>query len=385
MVKQLGTHKKTLIAGYARSPFTVAKKGALATVRPEELSAQVIRGLMARVKAPVDEIEDVIWGCAYPEGEQGLNLGRIVAMLSGLPESVSGSTVNRWCGSAMQSVQDAAGMIATNAGDAFICGGVESMSRVPMFGFNYAPPAKWTQKEEDAYVKVGLTAERVADMYGLSREMQDQFGFESQRKALAAQSDGRLKEEIVPIQAGDDVIDIDGGPRQTTLEKMATLKPAFKEGGTVTAGTTAPMTDGATALFVCSDAFAAKHSLRANAEVVSFAVAGCAAEVMGLGPIYATRKALQRAGITIRDIDVVEMNEAFAAQAEACRRDLDIPPEKLNADGGAIAIGHPLGATGGRLIGKAAQRLVREQGEYALATQCIGGGMGIAMVLKAIR
>ncbi len=373
-----------MIAGYVRSPFTIARKGALAAVRPEDLSAQVIRALMAKVKAPAEEIEDVIWGCAYPEGEQGLNLGRIVSMLSGLPNSVCGQTVNRWCGSAMQSVQDAAGMIATNAGDAFICGGVESMSRVPMFGFNFAPPAAWTREEEDAYIKVGLTAERVAEIYGLSRDDQDRFGFESQRKALAAQADGRLKDEIVPIQADGVLIDADGGPRQTTLEKMATLKPAFKEDGTVTAGTSAPMTDGATALFVCSDAFAAKHSIRAEAEVVSFAVAGCAAEVMGLGPIYATRKALQRAGIEMGDIDVVEMNEAFAAQAEACRRELDIPAEKLNVDGGAIALGHPLGATGGRLIGKAAQRLVREQGEYALATQCIGGGMGIAMVLKAV-
>ena len=382
MVKQL--EKKTLIAGYVRSPFTIARKGALAAVRPEDLSAQVIRALLSKVKAPHDEIEDVIWGCAYPEGEQGLNLGRIVSMLAGLPDTVSGSTVNRWCGSAMQSVQDAAGMIATNSGEAFICGGVESMSRVPMFGFNYAPPAAWTQEEEDAYVKVGLTAERVAERYGLSRETQDKFGLESQCKALAAQAEGRLKDEIVPIRAGDDVIDIDGGPRQTTLEKMATLKTAFKEDGTVTAGTSAPMTDGATALFVCSDAFAEKHSVHAEAEVISFAVAGCPAEVMGLGPIYATRKAMQRAGISMSDVDVVEMNEAFAAQAEACRRELDISPDRLNVDGGAIALGHPLGATGGRLIGKAAQRLARGEGRYALATQCIGGGMGIAMVLKSV-
>lgn len=376
--------KKTYIAGYVRSPFTVARKGALSQVRPEDLSAQVIRALLEKVKAPSDEIEDVIWGCAYPEGEQGLNIGRVVSMLAGLPDSVSGATVNRWCGSAMQTVQDAAGMIATNAGDAFICGGVESMSRVPMFGHTYAPPAAWSQADEDAYCKVGLTAERVAELYGLSRDDQDRFGFESQRKALAAQADGRLGDEIVAIRAGDQLIDTDGGPRQTTLEKMATLKAAFKEDGTVTAGTSAPMTDGATALFVCSDEFADRHSLRPQAEVISFAVAGCAAEVMGLGPIHATRKALQRAGIGMADIDVVEMNEAFAAQAEACRRELDIDPAKLNIDGGAIALGHPLGATGGRLIGKAAQRLGREGGRYALATQCIGGGMGIAMVLKAV-
>jgi acetyl-CoA acyltransferase len=375
--------KKTVIAGYVRSPFTIAKKGALAEVRPDDLSVQVIRALIQQTKAPIEEIEDVVWGCAYPEGEQGLNVGRIVSMLSGLPNSVAGVTVNRWCGSAMQSVQDAAGMIATNAGDAFICGGVESMSRVPMFGFNFAPPTAWNQEEQDAYVKVGLTAERVAALYGLSREVQDQFGLESQNKALAAQADGRLAAEIVPIRVGDNVIDKDGCPRLTSLEKMAGLKPAFKEDGTVTAGTSAPMTDGATALLVCSDAFASRHGLKPQAEVVSFAVAGCAAELMGLGPIGATRKAISRAGLTIDDIDVVEMNEAFAAQAEACRRELAIAPEKLNVDGGAIALGHPLGATGGRLIGKAAQRLARGEGRYALATQCIGGGMGIAMVLKS--
>ncbi|HTN66396.1 MAG TPA: thiolase family protein, partial [Burkholderiaceae bacterium] len=307
----------------------------------------------------------------------------VVSMLSGLPDSVSGMTVNRWCGSAMQSVQDAAGMIATNAGEAFICGGVESMSRVPMFGFNLLPPTAWTQEQQDAYIKVGLTAERVAAMYGLTREMQDQFGFDSQAKAVAAQNDGRLAAEIAPITIDGNVIDKDGCIRQPSLEKMAELKPPFLEGGTVTAGTTAPMTDGATALLVCSDRFAARHGLQAQAEVVSFAVAGCAAEVMGLGPIGASRKALARAGLTIDDIDVVEMNEAFAAQAEACRRELGIAPEKLNVDGGAIALGHPLGATGGRLVGKAAQRLMRGEGRYALTTQCIGGGMGIAMVLKA--
>lgn len=377
--------KKTVIAGYVRSPFTVARKGALAELRPDDLSAQVIKALIAKTRVPLEEIEDVVWGCAYPEGEQGLNLGRIVSMLSGLPNSVSGVTVNRWCGSAMQSVQDAAGMIATNAGDAFICGGVESMSRVPMFGFNFAPPTAWSQKEQDAYVKVGLTAERVAALYGLTRETQDQFGLDSQSKALAAQADGRLVDEIVPIRIGDTVVDRDGCPRQTNLEKMAGLKPAFQENGTVTAGTSAPMTDGATALLVCSDSFASRHGIEPQAEIVSFAVAGCAPEVMGLGPIGASRKAMSRAGLSIDDIEVVEMNEAFAAQAEACRRDLGIAASKLNVDGGAIALGHPLGATGGRLVGKAAQRLARGEGRYALATQCIGGGMGIAMVLKSLQ
>ena len=373
--------KKAVISAYVRSPFTAARKGALAEIRPDDLSAQVIRALMEKVQVPASEVEDVIWGCAYPEGEQGLNLGRIVGMLAGLPDSVAGVTVNRWCGSALQSIQMAAGMIATNAGEAFICGGVESMTRVPMFGFNIAPPAAWSQEETDAYMKVGLTAERVAERYGITREEQDRFGFDSQTKAMAAQEDGRLAQEIVAIDVKGERVDKDGCIRMPSMDKLAGLAPAFKEGGTVTAGSTSPMTDGATALFVCSEAFAKRHGLPVLAEVVSFAVDGCAADVMGLGPIGASRKALSRAGLTMEDIDVVEMNEAFAAQAEACRRELGIAPEKLNADGGAIALGHPLGATGGRLVGKAALRLSRGEGRFALATQCIGGGIGIAMVI----
>ncbi|MDB5838170.1 MAG: fadA [Herminiimonas sp.] len=374
---------KAYIAGYVRSPFTAARKGALAGIRPDDLSAQLIRALLGKVNIPVSEIEDVIWGCAYPEGEQGLNLGRIVSMLAGLPDSVSGVTVNRWCGSALQTVQYAAGMMATNAGEAFICGGVESMSRVPMFGFNLLPPTAWSQEQQDDYLKVGLTAERVANMYGISREEQDLFSYQSHSKALKAQAEGRLKDEIVPIEFDGIRVDTDGCPRESSLEKLASLKSAFAEGGTVTAGSSSPMTDGATALLVCSGAFLARHQVPAQAEVVGFAVAGCAANIMGMGPVGASQKALARAGITIADVDVVEMNEAFAAQAEACRRELGIAPEKLNVDGGAIALGHPLGATGGRLVGKAAQRLARGEGRYALATQCIGGGMGIAMVLKA--
>ncbi len=374
--------KKTVIAGYVRSPFTPARKGALIDIRPDDLSAQVIKALLTKTGVPPKEIEDLIWGCAYPEAEQGLNIGRIVALLSGLPHSVSGTTVNRWCGSAMQSVQDAAGLIATNSGDAFICGGVESMSRVPMFGFNISPPPSWSQQQQDDYMKVGLTAENVAKLYGLSREAQDAYGLHSQNKALAAQTNGRLAEEITPIKVGDTVVEKDGCVRSSTIEKMAELKPAFVEDGTVTAGTSAPMTDGATALLVCSDEFAARHGLPSLAEVVSFAVDGCAPSVMGLGPIGASRKALSRAGLAMKDIDVVEMNEAFAAQAEACRRELAIDEAKLNVDGGAIALGHPLGATGGRLVGKVAQRLTRGEGRYGLATQCIGGGMGIAMVLR---
>lgn len=371
------------IAGYVRSPFTFAKKGALAAVRPDDLGAHVIRALMARTGVPADQIEDVVWGCAFPEGEQGLNIGRVVGLLAGLPKTVGGLTVNRWCGSAIQAVQTAAGMLTMNAGEAFIAGGTECMSKVPMMGFNLLPHPSWTPEQVTDYCNVGITAERVAKLYRLSREDQDRFGLASQQKAFAAQKAGRLAEEIEPIEVGDLRVQHDGCVRDTSLEKMATLKPAFLEGGSVTAATSSPMTDGATALLVCSEAFLKRHDLVPLARIASFAVSGCEPGVMGLGPIESSRKALKRAGLSMQDIDVVEMNEAFASQSEACRRDLEIDPAKLNIDGGAIAIGHPLGATGGRLIGKAAQLLKREKGRYGLATQCIGGGMGVAMVIEA--
>ena len=370
------------IAGYVRSPFTFAKKGALAEVRPDDLGAHVIRALLARTGVPADAIEDVVWGCAFPEGEQGLNIGRVVGMLAGLPQAVGGMTVNRWCGSAIQAVQIAAGMLKMNAGEAFIAGGTECMSKVPMMGFNLLPHPSWTKEQVDDYCNVGVTAERVARQYGLTREDQDRFGLASQQKAYRAQQAGHLAAEIEPYALGDVLVEHDGCVRDTSLEKMASLKPAFMAGGTVTAATSSPMTDGATALLVCSEGFLKSHGLKPLARIASFAISGCAPGVMGLGPIESSRKALQRAGLRMADIDVVEMNEAFASQAEACRRDLDIDPAKLNIDGGAIALGHPLGATGARLVGKAAQLLQREGGRYGLATQCIGGGMGVAMVIE---
>ena len=373
-----------VIAGYVRSPFTFARKGDLAGMRPDDLGAAVIRALLERFPVPPDEIEDVLWGCAFPEGEQGLNIGRTVGMLAGLPRSVAGATINRWCGSSIQAVQVAAGMIATGCGEAFLCGGTECMSRVPMMGFNVLPNPAWSKQEVDDYISVGLTAERVAQQYGLTREQQDAFGLWSQTKALAARREGRMAAEITPIAFEGRTVAQDGCVRQTSLEKLAGLKPAFLETGTVTAGTSSPTTDGATALLVCTEDFAKRHGLAVLARVKSFAVSGCEPGVMGLGPIESTRKALRRAGITMADVDVVEMNEAFASQAIACARDLGIAEEKLNIDGGAIAIGHPLGATGGRLVGKAAQLLKRTGGRHAVATQCIGGGMGIAMVLEGM-
>ncbi|MBZ6078491.1 thiolase family protein [Microvirga puerhi] len=375
--------KQAYIAGYVRSPFTFARKGALACVRPDDLGAHVIRSLLQHTGVPGDEIEDVVWGCAFPEGEQGINIGRVVGLLAGLPESVAGATINRWCGSSIQAVQMAAGMLAMNAGDAFIAGGTESMSRVPMMGFNLLPHPSWSRQTIDDYVNVGLTAERVARECNVTRQDQDGFAHASHSKALAAQADGRLAAEIAPYETEVGIVANDGCIRDTSLEKLAELKTVFLKDGTVTAASSSPMTDGATAVLVCSEDFIKRHGLVPLARVQSFAVSGCAPGIMGLGPIEASRKAMKRAGVTIEDIDIVEMNEAFAAQAEACRRALEIDPVKLNVDGGAIALGHPLGATGTRLVGKAATLLKRERKRRALATQCIGGGMGIAMILEA--
>jgi acetyl-CoA acyltransferase len=375
--------RHAFIAGYVRTPFTFAKKGALASVRPDDLGAHAVRSLLERTGVPGDEIEDVVWGCAFPEGEQGLNIGRVVGLLAGLPETTAGATVNRWCGSSIQAVQIAAGMLMMNAGDAFVAGGTESMSKVPMMGFNVLPHPSWSAEAVEDFINVGMTAERVARQFGVSREEQDSFAFASHSKARTAQQKGLLADEIAPYRLGDTTIADDGCVRETTLEKLAGLKTVFMKDGTVTAGSSSPMTDGATALLVCTEEFARRHGLDLLARVESFAVSGCAPGIMGMGPVESSRKAMARAGVAMKDIDIVEMNEAFAAQAEACRRQLDIPHEKLNVDGGAIALGHPLGATGGRLVGKAASLLRREKGRRALATQCIGGGMGIAMVMEA--
>lgn len=367
------------IVDYLRSPFSPAYRGVLASVRPDDLAAGVIRALVGRSGFDPAEIEDVNLGCAFPEGEQGLNLARCASLIAGLPLSVGGSTVNRWCGSSMQAIQMAAGAIAMGAGDAFIAGGVESMSRVPMMGFNPMPNPAWSGSQRAAFLNMGITAENLASLYGISREEQDTYSFESQKKAIAARADGRLAAEIAP--AGD--VTADSCPRETDAEKLAGLKTAFKAGGSVTAGNSSPLTDGASATLVCSEVFVQRHNLAPLARISGYAIAGCAPEIMGIGPVEASRKALKRAGISAADLDVIEMNEAFAVQVLACCRDLDIDPDGLNRDGGAIALGHPLGATGARLVGKASLLLKRDGGRHALATQCIGGGQGIAMVLEA--
>jgi acetyl-CoA acyltransferase len=377
--------KNIVIAGYARSPFTPAKKGKLAKVRPDELAAQVVSGLIRKTGVKTEEIEDLILGCAFPEAEQGLNLGRIVGFLAGLPLSVAGATVNRFCGSSMQAIHMAAGAIQSNAGEVFICGGIESMSRVPMPGFNFLPHPGLCQSFPQAYISMGQTAENLARRYPISRQEQEKFAVMSHKKAAAVQASGNHLSEIIAIEHEGEKIENDGCIRpDTSVEALGKLEPAFDKNGVVTAGTSAPLTDGAAAVLVCSEDYAKKNSLEMLARIKSVAVSGAEPDLMGIGPVSATRKALARAGLSLDEIDIVELNEAFAVQVLACVHELQIPLEKLNLEGGALALGHPLGASGARITGKAAALLKKRGGQYALATMCIGGGQGIATILEAI-
>lgn len=372
-----------VIAGFARSPFHFAKKGGLINIRPDDLAGQVVKGLVDRLDIDPSEIEDLILGCAYPEAEQGMNLARIVGFLSGLPQSVAGATVNRFCGSSMTAIHFAAGQIQLGAGEAFICGGVESMTRVPMGGFNISPNPRLASGEIQAYIPMGHTAEIVAERYAISRADQEAMAVQSHGKAADARLRGLLQDEIITIETPDGPVTEDGCIRPgTSAEALAQLKPAF--GGSVTAGTASPLTDGAAAVFVCTEAFARRWKLGILARIKAVAVVGCAPEVMGMGPLHATRKLLQRSGLSVNDIDLFEINEAFASQALACIRELDIDIAKVNLDGGGMAIGHPLGATGARITGKAASLLKRTGGRYAIATQCIGGGQGVATLLESV-
>jgi acetyl-CoA acyltransferase len=372
---------QAVIAGYVRSPFHFANKGALAKTRPDDLAAAVIKGLIATTGVNAEDIEDLLLGCAFPEGEQGLNVARLISFIAGLPQSAGAATINRFCGSSMQTIHSAAGAIAIGAGDVFVCAGIESMSRVPMMGFNPMPNPELAEHMPAAYISMGVTAENVARKYGITRQAQDEFAVASHAKAAKARQDGKFKSEIITLLAANE----DGCIRpDTNAQALAGLKPAFDLNGVVTAGTSSPLTDGAAACLVVSESYAKKHNLPILARIKSVAIAGCSPEIMGIGPVAATRKALERANLSINDIDIIELNEAFASQAIACLRDLNADPSRVNIDGGALALGHPLGATGARITGKAAALLKREGKRYALATQCIGGGQGIATILEAV-
>ena len=372
-----------VIAGFARSPFHFAKKGGLINLRPDDLAAQVLRGLVDKLDLDPATLEDVIMGCAYPEAEQGMNIARIASFRAGFPNTLGGATINRFCGSSMSSVHYAAGQILLGAGEAFLCAGVESMTRVPMGGFNISPNPTLMQDMPEAYMPMGFTAEEVAKRFAIGRVEQEAMAVQSHAKAASARDAGLFVEEIVPVITPDGLVSEDGCIRPgTSAEGLRGLKPAF--GGTVTAGTASPLTDGSAAVLVCTEDFARNHGLNILARIKAVAVAGCPPEIMGMGPVYATRKVLQRAGLSIDDIDLVELNEAFASQSLACVQELQLDMAMVNLDGGAMAMGHPLGATGARITGKAASLLKRTGGRYAIATQCIAGGQGIATLLEAI-
>ena len=394
------------IVAALRSPFG-RYGGVLSSVRPDDLAAAVIRALVERSGIDPSLIEDVILGCANQAGEDNRNVARMAALVAGLPVEVGGLTVNRLCGGGLQAVNSAAHAIAVGDGDVFIAGGVESMSRAPYvmlkpevgyergthdlvdttLGWRFVNPA--LAAAHPPY-SMGETGENVAERLGVSREEQDAFALASQRKAAAAMAEGRFRDQLVaisvPQRKGEPiVVDTDEHPRpDTTPEALARLRPAFREGGTVTAGNASGINDGASAALVVEGKRARSLGLRPMARVVATAVAGVDPAVMGLGPIPATRKALERAGLTVADLDLVELNEAFASQSVACIRELDLDPARVNVDGGAIALGHPLGASGGRLITTLVHGLRRTGGRYGLATMCIGVGQGIATIVERI-
>ena len=374
---------KAVIVDWLRSPFHRAHKGELVNVRPDEMAGQVIRQLMERNDISGSMIDDLILGCAYPEGEQGYNLGRLLTFLGELPNTVPGATINRLCGSSMQAILSAAAHIEVGWGDCILVGGVESMSRIQRRGFNWSPSPELEDKFPDAYIGMGVTAENVAKKWNQTRLQHEQFALSSHHKAASAQTNGLFKNEIATIKNNENIISEDGCIRgNTTLESMAKLNPAFGENGIVTAATSSPLTDGAVFMIVCSEEFAEKNKLKPMARIVAGAVTGCSPEIMGIGPIEATKKVLNKANWGIDDVDLFELNEAFSSQSLAVIEELKIKPEIVNLHGGALAIGHPLGASGARITGKAASLLQSTGSERAVATMCIGGGMGISIALE---
>jgi acetyl-CoA acyltransferase len=377
-----------VILDAVRSAVGRAHKGTLAQTRPDELAGQVVAALLARnPKVKAADVEDLVLGCAMPEGEQGLNVARVVGLLAGLPVETSAMTVNRFCSSGLQAIAIAAGAIATGVHDIVIAGGLESMTMVPMTGNKLSASPEAMRSCPDVYIPMGITAENVANRFGISRKDQDAFALGSQQKATAAQKAGKFDDEIVPVKATrypngtrdavefkrDELVRAD-----TTLEGLAALKPAFAANGSVTAGNASPLSDGAAAALVTSKAVADALGVKPLGYFRAYATAGVDPAIMGIGPIPAVRKLLTKARLALRDIDVIELNEAFASQAVYVKRTLEIPDEKLNVNGGAIALGHPLGCTGAKLAATALYELRRRQGRYAIVTMCIGGGMGAA-------
>ncbi|MEC8935458.1 MAG: thiolase family protein [Planctomycetota bacterium] len=390
--------KDAVIVSGARTAMGKGRKGTLRTVRPDDLGACVIREAVARAAGlEPAEVEDVLLGCAIPEQEQGMNVARISTLKAGLPVTTSAATINRFCSSGLQTISQAFDQIRCGHSDVVVAGGVESMSRVAMFQRTYANPG-FANDWPEVYIGMGLTAENLARKYGISREEADEFSVESHRKALAALEGGRFNEEIVPyrfslkrpgengsVEETEVEFSVDECPRPgTDLDGLSKLRPVFSAAGTVTAGNASQMSDGAAAVVVMSAAKAEELGLRPRLVLRSYNVSGVAPEIMGIGPVEAVPRALEQAGLTLDDMDVIELNEAFAVQALSVIRELDLPLEKVNVNGGAVALGHPLGCTGARMTLTALGELERREARYALVTMCIGGGMGAAGVFERI-
>ena len=375
-----------------RSPMGRAYKGQFANTRIDDVAAELIKFIMKKnPQLPPEILEDLLLGCAMPEGEQGLNVARNITLLAGLPLTIAAATVNRFCASSLTTLYMAAQNIQSENADAILAGGIESMSHVPMGGFNPSLNPKLMLPEAPAaYIGMGTTAENLARKYSISRDQQDQFALTSHRKATSAQQQGKFTNEICPIAAtGFDgktfLADKDEGPRaDTTLEALAKLKPAFEEKGTVTAGNSSPLTDGAAMLLVVSKKILKKYKLQPLAKVKSFAVAGVDPATMGIGPVPAVKKALERAGMKMKHLDLIEINEAFAVQVLSCVKELEIDDKKLNVHGGAIALGHPLGASGARLTSTLVHAMHERNVNVGLATMCVGGGQGVAVILERV-
>ena len=390
------TMREAVIVAAGRSPVGKASKGALRNTRPDDVAAQVILGLLERAKplAP-DDVEDVILGCAMPEAEQGMNVARIASLRAGLPDSVSAMTINRFCASGLQAIALATHSINSGMNQVVIAGGTESMSLIPMEGNKFSPNPTLVEEDPDVYLSMGLTAENLVDRYGVSREKQDDFSLRSHQKALDAQASGRFEEELIPLQVTEEelvqgrkesqVVEFgaDEGPRaDTSMEALAQLKPAFKVGGTVTAGNSSQRSDGAAGVVVMSRQKAKELALEPLGMLLSYAMVGVAPDIMGIGPVHAIPKALELAELELKDMGLIELNEAFAVQALCVIQEVGLDPDIVNVNGGAIALGHPLGCTGAKLTATLLSEMKRREVRYGLVTMCVGGGMGAAGVIE---
>ncbi len=388
--------REVVIASSVRTPVGKAYKGTLRATRPDELGAVAIRGALERVpQLDTKEIEDVIMGCAMPEAEQGMNVARIASLRAGLPVECSAMTINRFCSSGLQAIAMAAERIMAGGAEVIVAGGLESMTMIPMGGHKVSANPWLVANYPDAYLSMGLTAERLAKRFGITREMSDEFSLNSHKKALAAIEAGRFADETVPVPVSfttpngskpkrqEIIFKVDEGPRaDTTMDALGALKPAFHVKGIVTAGSSSQMSDGAAAAVVMSADRAQQLGIKPLARFVSFATAGYKPEEMGIGPVFAIPKALKIAGLKLSDIDVVELNEAFAAQAMCVIQEAGLDPARVNPNGGAVALGHPLGCTGAKLTATIIRELKRRNGRYGIVTMCVGGGMGAAGIFE---